>query len=47
MAPAFSSGELLLSNCELDFGRGVGVGGEHRHLLDLQLIVGSLLSIVT
>ena len=36
VAPAFSSGELLLSNCELDFWRGVG--GEHRHLLDLHLI---------
>ena len=33
VAPAFRSGELLVSNCELDFWWRVG--GEHGHLLDL------------
>ena len=37
VAPAFRSGELLVSNCEPDFWRRVY--GEHRHLLDL--IVGA------
>ena len=37
VAPAFRSGGLLVSYCELDFWRWVG--GEHGHLLDL--IVGA------